>query len=415
MTNQIFKDEKEMQDWLSKELQANDCFKELIVNIEEFEKYKATSLSDKKVFESFKYCLTSLNIVSIISENENISFNPSDSLKPDFLLYAPETESVIIVELKNIVTPSRQAGTEVSAYANEVKSYIPFISDGDIVNIIISSVWPTLLKRYAFHEIFWQQRNILCLEPIKVQDEIKLRIIEVNTIAEDSLSLKLGNEHLGGYQICLYDDNLYSDPENRDRLDPYLKQMKTAMTAMASKGNSQKNHGFAFLWKDNWTLSLAPYSITIINFAPFQSFERHFHNEDFQPNGITERFIQIIKDHDPTGHGNSLQAITSQGESFLENFCTPRTEGFHTWDILSEIMLRRCNLISFQSWGVFEEVYTEKLMERYKNGDIELTFDDPNLGLEMLNELIDSDYEFYNLSYYGVDAEDFDEEFDEPF
>ena len=409
----IFNSEKEMQNWLSEWLSKNDELKELIINVGDFEKFKPQSLSEHKVYENFNYCLSSLNILHVISENENICFNSSDSLKPDFLLYAPETETVVIIELKNIVTPSRQAGTEISAYANEVKTYIPFISDGDIVNVIISSVWPTLLRHYVFHEIFWQQRNLLCLEPIKENGEIKLKIVEVSSIAEDAISLKLCNEHIGGYQLCLYDNNLYAEPNNRTRLDPFIDQMKTALSAMASKGNSQKSHGFAFLWKDAWSLSLAPYSISIFNFAPFQSFERHFHNENFEPNDTARKFINVIKEHDPAGHGESLLTITSTGKSFLKNFCSPSIEGFLNWSHLSEIMLRRCNpLISFRCWGTFEDIFFDKLLQKYKTGEPEIPFDDPITGLEVINELIDPEYEFYNLSYFEEDPEMDDDDFE---
>jgi hypothetical protein len=410
MNRQIFKDEKDMQQWLSKELRSKECLSELIFNMDEFENYEATNLGDRKVFEAFKNCTKSLNVVTIIAENENISFDDKDSLKPDFVLYAPETESVIIVELKNIVTPSRQTGTEISAYANEVKTYIPFISDGDIVNIIVSSVWPTLLRHYTFHEIFWQQRNILCLQPIEVNEEIKLEIVDVKSIAADLISLKLSVEHLGGYHICLYDDHLNTNERNRQRLDQYVEQMKTAMTAMASKGNSQKTHGFAFLWKDNFELSGAPYNITLINFAPFQSFERHFHNNDFVPNKIAKGFIEIIKEHDPIGHGMSLDAITSQGQLFLNNFCSPKPEVFEKWGILRETMDDRCEqLISFRCWGVFEEIYSDKLLQLYKDGNTQIKYDDPFLGMELVNELIDPDYPFYNLSYFDEEQEDSDE------
>ncbi|HFK5543292.1 TPA: hypothetical protein ACG0AR_000132 [Elizabethkingia anophelis] len=402
----IFKSEQEMQLWLSSKLKELEGLSDLIINIDDFQEYKPQNLSDRKIFESFNYCLSSLNIVDIISENENISLNPSDSLRPDFLLYAQETEAIVIVELKNIVTPSRQAGTEISAYGNEVKTYIPFISDGDIINVIISPVWSTLLKHYVFHEIFWQQRNLLCLEPVKEDNEIKLKIVDVASIAEDTVSFKLCNEHIGGYQVCLYDENLYLDPQNRTRLDPFIAQMKTAMSAMASKGNAQKNHGFAFLWKDGWDLSIAPYNISVFNFAPFQSFERHFHNENFEPNIIANKFIDIIRDYDPLGHGKSLMTITSTGQKFLSNFCSPHMEGFHNWDHLSESMLTRCNpLISFKCWGAFEEVLSDKILQKYQAGESDISFDDPHLGLEVINELIDPNYQFYNLSYLEETSE----------
>lgn len=69
MAKQIFKDERTMQDWLSRELRSRESLSELLHNIDEFEDYRPTSLSDKRVFEAFKCCINSLNVVSIISEN----------------------------------------------------------------------------------------------------------------------------------------------------------------------------------------------------------------------------------------------------------------------------------------------------------------------------------------------------------
>ena len=400
-----------MQTWLSGEIKKHESINDFIANLHEFRARESSKLDERKVLESFKYCLESLNVLDLISENENISFTPTDSLKPDFVLYAPETQSVVIVEVKNIANPTRQAGTEVSAYANEIKTYIPFISDGDIINVIVSTVWPTLLCHYIFHEIFWQQRNILCLQPVKIKGEIQLEIIDIKKIAQDSLSLKLATEHLAGYQICLYDDQLNTKFTNRARLDAYIPQMNAAMSAMASKANAQKNHGFAFLWKDGREITLAPYNITLINFSAFQSFERHFHNSDFEPNEIAKRFIRIIRDHDPSGHGNSLNQITAYGEAFLKGFCSPKPEGFLSWEYLREYMLENNrSLLQFKVWGVFEEIYSEKLLLSYQNGENDLEFEDPYLGVRFINELIDPKYGFIALSNYEDEDEDNDED-----
>lgn len=408
----MFNKESDMQDWLSEELQENDGVCDLVENEEEFENFAPSNISEEKVYQSFKYCIKSLKLNTVITEDENISLKHGDSLKPDFLLYAPETESIVIVELKNIGGPSRQAGTELSAYASEIKTYVPFISDGDIVSVIISPVWPTLLRHYIFHEIFWLQRNILCLEPISVDGEVKLKILDVKKVVEDNVSLKLSDRHLGGYQLCLYDNNLYHDKTNRTRLDPYIKQMETALSAIATKGYSQKNHGFAFLWKDNWELSLAPYSITILNFAPFQSIERLFHDENYEVNAITEKFIDLIIESDPLGHGESLIDITKAGIDFLKGFCNPAMEGFTTWDDLKRIMEQRCDLKAFKCWGIFDELYTRKLKEEYTNGNLNISNTDPDLGLKMLDELIDPSYEFIDLSFYNNNPEE-DDYFDD--
>lgn len=299
----MFNKEKDMQDWLSKELKIVNGLSELIVQFDENKEGK--SPPELKIIEGYSHCLKSLYINKIISEDENISLKYGNSLKPDFLLYAPETESIVIIELKNIAEPTRQTGTELGAYASEVKSYLPFISDGDIVNVIISREWPVLLRHYIFNEIFWLQRSILCLEPfLNDENKIRLRVLPPTKLVEDNVSLRLSDRHLGGYQLCLYDRG------SKHCLDKHLEQMRTAVSAMAIKGNAQNNHGFAFLWKDNRSFSLAPYSITILNFAPFQSIERFLHGEDDEPCGVsemTQRFIKIVSEFGPIGHGQSLE------------------------------------------------------------------------------------------------------------
>jgi hypothetical protein len=135
---------------------------------------------------------------------------------------------------------SRQAGTELGAYAAEVKTYIPFLSDGDLFNVVISTEWPTLLRHYIFHEIFWQQKNYICLQPVLVEKEVKLEILKIETLLEANVTTKVSKRHITGYQWCLYDDNLYKEPENKTRLDPYIRQMEAALSAMAVEGNRQK-------------------------------------------------------------------------------------------------------------------------------------------------------------------------------
>lgn len=395
MPEKTFKAEKDMQKWLSKELKLKSLA-DIIIGIDEFKKQEFTDIVEIKLHKSFTHCLESLFLTEIISENENISLKSGDVLKPDFLLYAPETESIVILELKNIEGPSRQAGTEVSAYASEIKSYIPFISDGDLINVIISPVWTTLVKHYVLHELFWLQRNLICLEPVEDNETIFLKILDIRDLIDNQISLRLSEKHLGGYQLCLYD---YARPD----FQPYIEQMKSALSAMAAKGNSQKNHGFAFLWKDNWNATRAPYSITMLNFAPFNSLERLFHDENYVANRMTEKFIKIITQYAPEGHGRSLEQIEEAGASFLTSFSRPKAEGFTTWKGLRDIVVERADLVSFRAWGIFDELLSEKIKKEYKKGNLQVSYDNPSLGLELIDEIVDYEYEFYDLSYYDYD------------
>jgi hypothetical protein len=407
----LFASESEMQEWLSSALEGTDGLAELIVNLDALDGEVPSNFAESRILQSFKVCVSSLYITETFSENENISLSDGEALKPDFVLYAPEKESIIIVELKNISGPTRQAGTELSAYSCEVRTTIPFLSDGDIVHVLISTEWPTLLKHFVRHEIFWQSRNLLCLQPVKNdKGEIGLRILALSELSEDVASFKIGQEYLGGYQICLYDGELYSKNPNRERLDQYIEQFKSALNSMAIMGNRLNSHGFAFLWKDLWTQSLAPYSITVLNFAPFQSVERFLHigNDDLPD--MVQRFIKLIQEHDPEGHGNTLSEITDTCIDLLNQVCSPRAEGFTHWGKLREIMDERAEYIAFVGWGLFGDAHLEKLKTTYQEGNISCPSTSPELGFSVISDIIDDSYEFIHLSYVDLDYDDSAEE-----
>lgn len=403
-----------MQVWLSEELEKCDGIGDLICNIEILDNIKPKNLAEQKLWESYRTCRSSLYLTEKFSENENISLSAGEGLKPDFVLYAPETESIVIVELKNISGPTRQAGTELGAYAGELRTWLPFCATGDIVFVVISVEWPTLLKHFVRHEVFWHSRNIICLQPKEIGGCIKLEILSFAEICEDIFSFKMSERHIGGYQLCLYDHSLYGENPDRTRLDNHLEQMNAALQSMAVQGNSLNSHGFAFLWRDNWEQSLAPYSITMVNAAPFQSIERFFHLEELPSSEMLNRFLKIIGEYDPQGHSDSLSKITKAGRRLLDSFCAPRMEGFTDWGTLRDIMLPRGELVAFIGWGIFGEVFYRELAKEYQSGNINCPHNSPQLGLKVLSEILDPHYEFIDLTHMNLSGDengDEDEEF----
>ena len=396
----LFSSESKMQEWLSDAL-GNSCgLSDLITNLDYVKTFSPSSLADRKIIASYETCTKSLGINEVISKNENISVNSGDVLKPDFILYAPETQSIVIVELKNLRGPTRQAGTELAAYSCEVKSAVPFISDGDIVNVIISTEWPTLLRHYIFHQIFWQGKNVICLEPHQESSEIKLKLLEVAKLEQNDIPIKISDRYLGGCQISLED--YASDNTQQDK---YLEQMKAALHAISVWGYGQNGHGFAFLWKDDWKCSVATYSITVIHFAPFQSIERFLHLENAEPTGFVKSLMELACEHNPNGAGNALNELIDCCRVFLVDICRPTPEGFTSWNNLRKVMTNQTELIAFEAWGMFGEVFTEKLAREYQNGNHNCLRTSPDLGLTAIDELIDNDYTFIDLVNYFYDGE----------
>lgn len=406
----VFSSESEMQAWLSEELAKIAGLGDLICDKDWLKNFKPKNLAETRVLASFKTGISSLFLTMTLFENENISLSNQDILKPDFVLYAPETESIVIVELKNLVSPSRHAGTELGAYSAEIRTCIPFLADGDVIHVLISSVWPALLKHYVRHEIFWQGRKLLCLRPIELSDGSKrLEILPLSELVEDHAAFQIGKDHLGGYNISLCDDNLYNPDADRERLTTALEVFRVALQAMAVTGNRLNSHGFAFLWKDKWQQSLAPYSIVVANFAPFQYLERFVGVDDISE--VIERFIKIVSKYGPIGHGNTLNEITDACVDIVGRVCTPRYEGFITWGALSESIRARTEYLAFIGWGLFGEAAVDEVKERHRAGELTCSLNSPEVGLAVLDKLIDENYEVLDLSYYFYEPDEDDLEF----
>lgn len=394
----MFKNEAEFQKIISDLLLGPEDFGLAISNKEIIDS-EYESIFEQKIIDTYRYCLDSLNILEKICEDKNIALKKGEILRPDFLLYAAETESVVLFELKNGKKPTREAGTELSAYSSAIKSYLPFLSDGDIVCVIISPEWPTLLKHYCFYEIFWFKRQLICIRPVKDELGVKLEIIPPSEFSREENTYSISKQHIGGYNISLYDDNLYVDPSNRTRFKIYEESMKQSIRLMASKGNHYGSHGFAFLWKDHWQGSLAPYSITVMNFAPFQSLERLLHVEDRKISKMDKRMFKIVNEFGPIGHAKSLSSIVNHGKKLLTPFCDPRTEGYNVWESVEFNIMRRADYIAFKGWGMFEEIYNEIMLMAIEDGHANLSDINSMIGIQVLDSIFDDEYDFINLNH----------------
>ncbi|MFW2177743.1 MULTISPECIES: hypothetical protein [unclassified Moraxella] len=411
----MFDNEAKMQEWLESELDKVDGLNDLIENVDYPYEYKPKHPFAKQFQESYQRCIKSLDINTIISKNENISLDDKDILKPDILLYSDESQGLVIIELKNIANPTRQVGTELNAYGAELKTHLPFLADGDIYNVIISNNYPTLLKHYITRDVIWNHKNIICLIPIRKDGKVKLKIVDIDKISSSDIPNHLCNDHVFGYQLCLYDDELYGINPNRHRLDDHIEQMRTALSVMKTEGTLQGDNGFAFLWKDNWEHSLAPYSISMFHLSPFGFLERFLHTPNFDGTIASlpkaqQQFMRILLDESPDGYTASFDYITDKSLHFLKSFCNPCVECPNYWMALRDIMLARSQLIAFQGWGIFDELFNEALIKSYEDGKIEIPYDCPYLGLEVVENALDSSYEYIDPSFLSYEDDFFNDD-----
>ncbi len=77
----MFESEKEMQMWLSSELSKVDGLASLITPFSD-EEY---SYVEKKISDSYNYCLKTLSNTKVVCEDQDISQFSDEILRPDFL------------------------------------------------------------------------------------------------------------------------------------------------------------------------------------------------------------------------------------------------------------------------------------------------------------------------------------------
>lgn len=395
----LFNSEQDMQQWLSNRFQNGEDLAEMTINYTEYKDVDLTKSNTdqgyRKILSSFKHCLNSFENTEVLTENIDISLNPKDILRPDFIIYAATTQSIVIIELKNLKGSTRQAGTEISAYASEIRTYLPFLAEGDIINVIISSEWPTLLRHYIYNEIVWLNKQLICLEPFQDEKDISLKIIDPLTILDPQIKPYIYSKQLGGYQLCLYNKGT-QNTDDYYSMGQFEQEMMTALHAMSSKGNALKAHGFAFLWRHAFAFGNAPYNITVINFASFQSPDLVFEETDLKSNKMGSRLIEILKDYAPEGHGQTLDSIVEYGQQFLNGFCRPIPEGFTSWEYLKPYIFERTDALAFVGWGLFQDQFFDKLLEpseALEDGHL-YNYNNPLVAIEMLNEIIYERYPF---------------------
>lgn len=347
--------------------------------------------AEKKILDVFELCINYFSEVKIITDDKNISLSKENSLRPDFLLYSSPHQAWIIVELKNIPNPTRQAGTELSAYAAELRTQLINLSDGDIFNIIISTSWPALLCHCVSHEILWMGRRILCLKPEFENSDIVLSVVDPK-IFTNYLDINLSAYEVGGFQLCLYDNFCQHKDYDPLRLGQHVQQMCKALEIAKNSAQSAQSHGFAFLWRDHSPNAVATHSITLVNAASFQSFGHILTSLPSEsPLGPLQKgILGIYQEDSPTGQTPTLVMMQKIITESLSNIAYPVAEGFHTWNMLSYFMENQSggDLIDFVGWGRFGERLDEILLENYRLGLGAINMSKADLGLQVVEELL---------------------------
>jgi hypothetical protein len=209
--------------------------------------------------------LDSLSFLQRLTDDENMSITSGEILRPDIVALNAERETLILFELKKTSQTGRQALTELLAYEHELKNVLPFLSNYDVVFVLVSPEWSTLMDHSAASAAAWSGKNILCLEAKLSNGALSLhtRIPEAWRITG---SVYFPEDALPSVTVCLYDERSSEETGDSEGLDHRL---WTALQIIAREGDRLGGHGFAFLWRDHWSGSQTTHNLTVCGVSPF--------------------------------------------------------------------------------------------------------------------------------------------------
>jgi hypothetical protein len=188
--------------------------------------------------------LASLEQVDLISTGRhNISSGRGERLYPDLVLASKKTGHIVIVEVKRDDQTTREALTELLAYEQEVRNQLPYLSGDQIMFVLVSSSFPTLLSHAVGQTILWQRKQLLALEIVPDRGSLAFQIV----LPVGWSSTRLNHVPSRCFQTA---DLIVTPnrPEDGKPLDALVLDMTHVM---AREGERLGSHGFVLVSHDH--------------------------------------------------------------------------------------------------------------------------------------------------------------------
>lgn len=338
--------------------------------------------------------LESLDSLMLLRANRNVSMTRKEILKPDVVCFNPESERVVLFELKVSIAAGRQAITELGAYEQEVKNHLPLMSEDDIHQVLVSSEWSVLMDHSVLSAVTWAGKKILCLQAEKVEGRLvlKTRIPQAWGITGSAM---FPSESLVSMTLCLYDYQADNAPRTDSELDPRL---VTALKVMGRTGDALGSHGFAMLWKDHSQQSMTAYNVTICCVAPFGLYKkiRSSGSIDSDSDSLASAIDDVVREVSPIGLSGTFFAIGKSAFSLLEELFTPEWEGSSSWDKERNTLMLRAEPEMFEFWGSLSrhaiDYVTNPTMRRQRPGLLLgnlADWNDPQVAIPLIDQMIE--------------------------
>jgi hypothetical protein len=310
--------------------------------------------------ESAVLALESFRLLEFISGDRNISRTSGEELRPDVLAYNPEEDTIVVFELKKSAQTGRQALTELLAYEHELQNHLPLLGTANIVFVLISPEWSTLMDHALTGSVAWAGKTCIGLEVHAAPTGRRLKV-HVPDAWAPLLSHGLPEGGLNTVTLSLYSgvaddatgmESPTSERDSEETRDACLREIDTALQVIARDGERAGTHGFAILC-DNTDFEPCPWMILTGILNPFAFL--HHGLRVGAPAGETEvsRFMADPgRDYLGVAMDNTLGRILSRGRRYLEQSFDPLLESFLDWSSAKQVMRRIAPPVRMEFWGV---------------------------------------------------------------
>lgn len=390
--------EEDIQKWVSniiKEDRIRDFIEnfESTINLNTIENpnyipsFSLDYLLHKKAKKAASAILSSFYSLQIISEDQNISKTKSEVLRPDILAYNPEDNVLLIFELKKDTQTARQTLTELLAYEQELQNHLPFLSNADIYYVIIASEWSILLDHAVSSLLLWQNKLILGLELKTNEDswclmpklDYKWHYTNYNGLPDGFVTMNISLNNKGN--------------EAKKKITQ-IRQITTGCKIISSNANRLNVHGFLILWENTLEQRVSDFIITVCVINPMKYFLADSVYKGGKKNNQLVTYLIDNKDMLEDATLNSLLSISMQAQDFLQRYYDVELEGFMSWNLQKEILIRQSIPYCVNFWGELNEYAIERfIMENnhsvldLKNNAINYSFEHPYYAIPLILDI----------------------------
>jgi len=425
--------EQQVQDWLESAI-AKDLLSDVIVGANKVRESLAWSESPefKPLFpidyltrlgnlRSAEHVLGELHNLELISKNNrSISREKGESLFVDLLYCARETSRFVLFEIKNQDGSARETVTEIMAYEHEALNHTPFSSANDVMMVIVSRNFSTLLDHAVTGLNSWSRRRVLCLRFEDGEGDPRL-IVHIPTAWS-----AIGQKGLTANGIMTATLSFTPSPDLDE--DDIHAVCSTAASLMVREAERSGGSGFAMVAYNHLYPGMAesPYLILAGIVNPF-SFLEKARSEGFLENSrspISEYILSDDRTYELSASWAWLSCDGGAAVEYLTGYGSPEWALAQGWEGIRNIERWRCPgltldrhimPVSVDFWGVLGDYARDAVrhVERMQNfmsscARPGMDWRDPILGVLLLDEiasappLIDGQWTFSALFRLGL-------------